>query len=97
MAKRYKHRVGVRAEICFDLILDTPHPTSRELCDAVVTALKLSADLERGFALPALADGKIFPEWNSVDPEMEPARVLDPQAVRSLDCFEILLQANSKC
>ena len=96
MAKQYQHRVGVRAEICFSLILDSPNPTPKELCNAVVKALKKSSDQERGFALSALSDGKVFPEWNSVDPEMEPTRVLSPQSVRSFDCLEILSEANSK-
>jgi len=38
----------------------------------------------------------VFPEWNSIDPEMEPMHVLDPQTVRSLDCFEIHSPESSK-
>ena len=89
MSKQYQHRVSVRAEICFDLILDSSIPTSQELRDAVVNLLNKSTDDERGFALPALPEGKVFPDWTSVDPEIEPHNVLAPDAIRSLDCFEI--------
>jgi hypothetical protein len=96
MDKRYRHRVGVRAEICFDLVLDSSDLTPEQLRDAVAVALNKSADDERGFPVPILLDGKVFPEWNSVDPEMEPMHVLDPQSVRSLDCFEIHSPESSK-
>jgi len=89
MGKRYQHRVSVRAEICFDLILDSSNPASEELRDAVVNVLNKSNDDERGFALSALPEGKVFPDWTSVDPEIEPRNVLDVDAIRSLDCFEV--------
>jgi len=89
MDKRYQHRVSIRAELCFDLILDLPDPTAAELRDAVVEELSRFADSERGFIVPAIKDAKVFPEWNSVDPEIEPQNALDTDVVRSVDCFEI--------
>jgi len=48
MTKRYQHRVSVRAEICFDLILNSSDPSPEQLLDAVVDMFNKSADAERG-------------------------------------------------
>ena len=89
MGNRYQHRVSVRAEIYFDLILDSSNPASEELRDAVVKILNKSTNDERGFTLSALPEAKVFPDWTSVDAEIELPNVLDVDAIRSLDCFEV--------
>jgi hypothetical protein len=35
MAKPYQHRIGVRAEICFDLIFDICDPAPQQISQAV--------------------------------------------------------------
>lgn len=89
MASRYQHRIGVRAEICFDLALDARNPTPKELSELVSHALKQAADNDGGFKVNVLPGGIVYPEWNSVDPELEPERVLEPEAVRIFDSTEI--------
>ena len=89
MAKRYQHRIAVRAEICFNIILDTRNPSSDQLAQAVPEILKAAADSDGGFKLSVLPDGSAYPDWNSVDPELEPEHILDPSAIRTLDCVEI--------
>jgi hypothetical protein len=49
MAGRYQHRIGVRAEICFDLTVDVRNPTPQELSQLVSQALKQEADNDGGF------------------------------------------------
>jgi len=44
MASQYQHRIGVRAEICFDLILDVRNPTPKGLSQLVSQALTQAAD-----------------------------------------------------
>lgn len=89
MAKRYQHRLGVRAEICFNILLDTPNPRPEQLAQAATEILKQAADPDGGFKLNLLPEGSAYPDWNSVDPEVEPGHILDPSAVRTLDCIEI--------
>jgi len=89
MATRYQHRVGVCAEICFNVILDTGNPDSTQLAQAVSEILEQAADSDGSFRVSVLPDGSAYPDWNSVDPEIEPGRVLDPSAIRTLDCVEI--------
>lgn len=89
MAKQYQHRIGVRAEICFDMILDTAKPTPQQLSHAVAQALSQKAMPDGSFSLVVLANGVVYPEWNSVDPEMESQHLLDPSVVRSFDVIEI--------
>lgn len=89
MATRYQHRIGVRAEICFNVILDTKNPEPAQLVQAVSEILKQAADSDGGFKLNVLPDGSAYPDWNSVDSEIEPNQLLDPSAIRTLDCNEI--------
>lgn len=89
MAKRYQHRIGVRAEICFNLVLDTRNPNADELVQAVTEILQQATDSDGGFKLKVLPDGWVYPDWNSVDHELEPDRVLDSSTIRSMDCVEI--------
>ena len=88
MAKRYQHRIGVRAELCFNIVLDVRNPSPDQLVQAVTEILRQVSDSDGGFKLSVLPEGSAYPDWNSVDPELEPA-VLDPSAIRSLDCVEI--------
>jgi hypothetical protein len=89
MAKRYQHRIGVRAELCFNLVLDARNPSPDQLAQAVAGILRQAADSDGGFRLDILPEGSAYPDWNSVDPELEPRHILDPSAIRSLDCVEI--------
>jgi hypothetical protein len=89
MAKRYQHRIAVRAEICFNIVLDARNPNSDQLAQAVTEILKAAADSDGGFKLSLLPEGSTYPDWNSVDPELEPGHILDPSAIKSLDCVEI--------
>jgi len=90
MASQYQHRIGVRAEICFDLILDVRNPTPKGLSQLVSQALRQAADNDGGgFKVNVLPGEVVYPDWNSVDPELEPDRVLDPEAIRIFDCAEI--------
>ncbi len=89
MATRYQHRIGVRAEICFNMILDVRNPETTQLVQAVCEILKRAADSDGGFKLNMLPDGSAYPDWNSVDPEIGPDQLLDPSAIRTLDCNEI--------
>ena len=89
MTSRYQHRIGVRAEICFDLTVDVRNPTPQELSQLVSQALKQAADNDGGFKMNALPGGIVYPDWNSVDPELEPNRVLDPETIRIFDCTEV--------
>ncbi len=89
MAKRYQHRIGVRAEICFDLIFDVCDPTPEQISQAVAEALREAADIDGGFSLEVLAGGNVYPDWASADPEIDPGPRLDPSASTSLDFVEI--------
>ena len=89
MATRYQHRIGVRAEICFDLILDMRNPTPDQLCHLVADVLRQATDSDGALKLNALPGGAVYPEWNSVDTEVEPNHVLDPSTIRAFDCVEI--------
>ena len=89
MAKRYQHRIGVRAELCFNVVLDTRNPSPDELAQAVTEILKRASDSDGGFKLSVLPEGSVYPDWNSVDPELEPGGTLDVSAIRNLDCVEI--------
>ncbi len=89
MATRYQHRIGVRAEICFDLILEMRNPTPDQLCYLVADVLRQAVDSDGALKLKALPSGAVYPEWNSVDAEVEPNHVLDPSIIRSFDCVEI--------
>jgi hypothetical protein len=89
MAKRYQHRIGVRAEICFNIVLDTRNPSPDQLAQAVTEILIGAEGADGGFKLTVLPEGSAYPDWNSVDPELEPGHILDPSAIRTLDCVEI--------
>jgi len=89
MAKRYQHRIGVRAELCFNIVLDTRNPSPDQFAQAVTELLKHAADSDGSFKLSVLPEGSAYPDWNSVDPELEPGRILDSSAIRTLDCVEI--------
>ena len=89
MASRYQHRIGVRAEICFDLTLDERKPTPKELSQLVSHALKQAADNDGGFKVSVLPGRTVYPDWNSVDPELERDRVLEPETIRIFDCTDI--------
>jgi hypothetical protein len=88
MASRYQHRIGVRAGICFDLTVDVRNPTPQELSQLVSQALKQAAENDGGFKVNTLPGGIVYPDWNSMDPELEPDRVLDPETIRIFDCTE---------
>ncbi len=89
MAKQYRHRIGIRAEIYFNLVLETPNPTPEQLRDAAVQTLNKAVDEEDGFDLKTMPDGRVLPAWNSVDREVEPTEALDTDAVTSYECTEI--------
>jgi hypothetical protein len=89
MSKQYRHRVGVRAEISFELLLATPIPSREELRDAVVAALNAATDEEGGFDIPSLADGRTLPCWASVDRHVNPNEALDSGDVVSHECTEV--------
>jgi len=90
MATRYQHRIGIRSELFLTLVLDAESPTPSELSRAVGDALLQAADSEGGVrSLQQLHDAVVYPDWNSVDPEVEPAHILDPSVVRTVDCVEI--------
>jgi len=90
MATRYQHRIGIRSELFFDLILENPNPSAQELTQAVAQVLRQVTDADGGIKkLEDLSEATLYPDWNSVDAELEPDRALDPAAIRSVDCFEI--------
>ena len=90
MATRYQHRIGVRSELFLTLVLDAENPTPSELSRAVAEALLRAADSEGGIrSLRQLPDAVVYPDWNSVDPEVEPTHMLDPAVIRTVDCVEI--------
>ena len=89
MASQYQHRIGVRAEICFDLALDARNPTPEHLFHLVAEVLRQAADSDGALKLGVLPGGVVYPEWNSVDAELESNRTLDPSTIRTFDCVEI--------
>lgn len=89
MAKQYRHRIGVRAELYFNVVLEVPNPTPEQLRDAAVQTLNKAVDEEDGFDLNTMPDGRVLPAWNSVDREIELAEALDADAVTSYECAEI--------
>lgn len=89
MTSRYQHRIGVRAEICFDLTVDVRNPTPQELSRLVSLALKQAGGNDGGFKVNALPGGTVYPDWNSVDPDLEPDRILDPETIRIFDSTEV--------
>jgi hypothetical protein len=89
MAKRYQHRIGVRADLCFNIVLDARNPSPDQLVQAVTEILRQAADADGGFKLSVLPEGAAYPDWNSVDPELDRGHILDPSAIRTLDCVEI--------
>lgn len=86
MVKRYQHRVGVRAEIFFSLMLETPNPSSDQLRLAVITALSNAVDEENGFDLKALHEGRVHPAWNDINRNPDSSNV---DAVISYEYFEL--------
>jgi hypothetical protein len=86
MAKQYQHRVGIRAEIYFSLVLELHNPSPEQLRYAVVEVLSKAVDEENGFDLKALPDGRVHPAWNYIDRDPDSA---DVGAVISYECFEI--------
>jgi len=89
MTKQFQYRIGVRAEICFHLLLESASPTPQQLRDAVVAAFNKATEEDGGFAIRELTDGRAFPEWNSVDREIDPEDAMDCDAIRIYDSFEI--------
>lgn len=89
MAKRYQHRIGVRAELCFNIVLDVRNPSPNQLAQAVTEILRQAANSDGGLKLSVLPEGAAYPDWNSVDPDLDPGHVLDPSAIRTLDCTEL--------
>ena len=89
MSKQYRHRVGVRAEISFDLLLTTANPSPEQLRDAVVAILNAATDDEGGFDVPKLADGRTLPCWTSVDRHIHTGEALDSDDVISYECTEV--------
>ena len=89
MAKQYRHRIGVHAEIYFNVVLEVPNPTPEQLRDAAVQTLNKAVDEEDGFDLKTMPEGRVLPVWNSVDREIEPTEALDADAVTSYECTEI--------
>lgn len=87
--KYFRHRIGVRAQIYFDLDLDTSTPSQTELIEAVVTSLSAATDDDGAFELADLAGGRVFPAWNSVDRELEPVEALDPKNIEIRDVTKI--------
>ena len=57
MAKRYQHRIGVRAELCFNIVLDTRNPSPDQLAQAVTEILKGCRGLRRRFQAGRTARG----------------------------------------
>jgi hypothetical protein len=43
MATQYRHRIGVRAELCFNLVLDARNPSPDQLAQVVTEILKEGA------------------------------------------------------
>jgi hypothetical protein len=89
MSKQYRHRVGVRAEISFDLLLATPNPSPEQLRNAIVAVLNAATDDEGGFDIPKLADGRTLPCWTSVDRNVNTNEALDSDDVISFECTEV--------
>ena len=90
MAMRYQHRIGVRSELFFDVVLDDPNPSAHKLTLAVAQALRRVADDEGGVkSLSDLPESAVYPDWNAVDADIEPEHALDPVAVRIIDCIGI--------
>ena len=90
MASRYQHRIGVRSELFLTLVLDAGNPSPGELSKAVAEALLRAADSEGGIkSLQQIPDAVVYPDWNSVDPEVEPTRILDPAGIRIVDSVEV--------
>ncbi len=87
--KCFRHRIGVRAEIYFDLDLETPNPSQTQIIEAVVAQLSAAADEEGAFDLTKLAGGRVFPAWNSVDRELEPEEALSPESIEIRDTVAI--------
>jgi hypothetical protein len=69
------------AEIC--------DPVPEQISEAVAEALRQAADAGGGFPLESPPGGTVYPDWASVDPEVEPGPRVDPSANKSLDCVEI--------
>ncbi|MBZ5667557.1 MAG: hypothetical protein LAO30_23540 [Acidobacteriia bacterium] len=65
------------------------NPTPEQLCHMVAEVLRQAADSDRALKLNTLPGGSIYPEWNSVDAEFEPNRILDPSTIRTFDCVDI--------
>lgn len=65
---KYYHRIGIKAEICFDVPFETdedPDPARLKL--AVRQLLENSVDVEDGFDMPALAGGRCYPDFRILD------------------------------
>ena len=63
------------------------HNSRHTLAAAMLTASTRSS--HGGFKVNALPGAIVYPDWNSVDPELEPERVLDPETIRIFDCTEV--------
>lgn len=87
--KCFRHRIGVRAEIYFDLDLETANPPQIQLIEAIVAQLSAAANAEGAFDLDGLANGRVFPAWNSVDRELEPEEALSPESIEIRDIVAI--------
>ncbi len=84
----FRHRVGVQAQIYFDLDLPTATPSQSQLVEAIVSQLSAAADEEGAFQLDILAGGRVFPAWNSVDRNLEPEEALSSESVQLRDTME---------
>lgn len=89
MAKRYQHRIGVRAEICFDLILDVCAPAPEQFCQAVAEALRQTADVDGGFRLKVLPGGTVLSRLGQRKPRSGARLYARRVRRRSLYCVEI--------
>ncbi len=87
--KYFRHRIGVRAEIYFDLYLETATPSQAQLIGAVVAKLSAAADEEGAFDLAKLVGGRVFPAWNSVDRELEPEEALSSKDIEIRDTVTV--------
>ena len=56
---------------------------------SLLIVLRQAADSDGALKLSALPGGAVYPEWNSVDVELEPNHVLDPTTIRAFDCVDI--------
>ena len=84
IAKQYKHRVGVRAEICFDIESDTETLTRDELRAKILAVIGAAEDEDEGYDLPEpLVAGRAYFAWQSVTGESR-----DPGGSESFEIYD---------